>query len=132
MILSANTLMNSKETDEWKSRDREMNRGLTLRPIFTVGGSGPLYREGRLWGTCGGVSCAQRLALPMGLNGPFLCTAYRAARVCIATARKRKKTQDRTAPTGNGPPRAIRLRKAFVGVLRRPLGFGISPISLPS
>lgn len=48
-------LTNLQQIDEWRSRDREMNRrGLTLRPIFTVGGSGPLYRGGRLWGICGG------------------------------------------------------------------------------
>lgn len=89
-----------------------------------------------------GVSCAQRLALPMGLNGPFLSLhiymylyIYKA---CIATRVRstvgtfgERNERERKRRTGNaGLSSAFAPRKAFTGGFSPPLG--ISPISLRS
>lgn len=85
-----------------------------------------------------GVSCAQRLALPMGLNGPFLSLYVYIYIACIATRVRsavgtfgERNERERKRRTGNaGLSSAFAPRKAFTGGFSPPLG--ISPISLRS
>ena len=107
--------------------------GLTLRTIFTVGGCGPLYQGSpfmgclRGWGR-GWVSCAQRLALPMGLNSPFL---YIAPRVCLRRSEHhRDQREEKENGSPNGPVSTTHPGSlhggGFFFFFRRPSGFLLS------
>jgi len=90
-----------------KNGDRT-SRGLwhIVRSIFTVGGAIRLllqYVVGfmRFWQSGRGISCAQRLALPMGLNRPFLWRVLR--HVCITTCEKNSEYRQEMVLRSNRP-----------------------------